>query len=92
MIDPIKILEVTLYSKLLNEASSHFFLLEKMNMMYIAFAFFIYKLVTLNYVQDLMYKLKDIIVERYLNSYSSMTVSGHTKSYFSGFGLFKTSN
>ena len=89
MIDPIKILEVTLYSKLLNEASSHFFLLEKMNMMYIAFAFFIYKLVTLNYVQDLMYKLKDIIVERYLNSYSSMTVSGHTKSYFSGFGSSK---
>ena len=89
MIDPVQILEVTLYSKLLNEASSHFFLLEKMNMMYIAFAFFIYKLVTLNYVQDLMYKLKDIIVERYLNSYSSMTVSGHTKSYFSGIGSAK---
>lgn len=90
MIDPIQILEVNLYSKLLNEASSHFFLLEKMNMMYIAFAFFIYKLVTLNYVQDLMYKLKDIIVERYLNSYSSsMTVSGHTKSYFSGIGSLK---
>jgi SpoVK/Ycf46/Vps4 family AAA+-type ATPase len=89
MIDPVQILEVTLYSKLLNEASSHFLLLEKMNMMYIVFAFFIYKLVTLNYVQDLMYKLKDIIVERYLNSYSSMTVSGHTKSYFSGFGSSK---
>jgi chaperone BCS1 len=89
MIDPMQILEVTLYSKLLNEASSHFLLLEKMNIIYIVFAFFIYKLVTLNYVQDLMYKLKDIIVERYLNSYSSMTVSGHTKSYFSGFGSSK---
>jgi hypothetical protein len=89
MIDPIQILEVTLYSKILNEVSSQLFLLDKFNIICLMFAFFIYKLVTLNYVQDLMYKLKDIIVERYLNSYSSMTVSGHTKSYFSGIGCAK---
>jgi hypothetical protein len=89
MIDPMQILEVTLYSKLLNEVSSQLFLLDKFNIICLMFAFFIYKLVTLNYVQDLMYKFKDIIVERYLNSYSSMTVSGHTKSYFSGLGCAK---
>jgi hypothetical protein len=89
MIDPIQILEVTLYSKILNEVSSQLFLLDKFSIICLMFAFFIYKLVTLNYVQDLMYKLKDKIVERYLNSYSSMTVSGHTKSYFSGLGCAK---
>ena len=86
MVDPIQILEVTLYSKLLNEATSQFLLLEKMTMMYILFAFFIYKLFTFNYVQELMDKFKNTILERYLNSYSSMTVSGHTKTYFSGIG------
>ena len=89
MIDPIQILEVTIYSKILNEVSSQFFLLDKFTIICLMFAFFIYKLVTLNYVQDLMDKFKNTIVERYLNSYSSMTVSGHTKSYFSGLGSSK---
>lgn len=88
MIDPIQMLEVTIYSKLLNEASSHFVLLNKFNILYVVFVFFIYKLFNLDYVQDnLKHNLKSLINLSYFQS--SMTVSGHMKTYCVGYGREK---
>lgn len=82
MIDPLHILQVTLYSKVLNELSTKLFI-NNYNLVYFVFIYFIYQILSTEIVQ---HKIKHTLSSFQNGSSSSFTITGHRKVYQTGFG------
>ena len=81
MIDPLQILQVTLYSKVLNELSTKLFV-NNYTLVYFVFIYFAYKLVSTDTIKQ---KCKDVFNSFTYGNSSSLTITGHRKVYQSGF-------
>ena len=82
MIDPLHILQVTLYSKVLNELSTKLFI-NNYNLVYFVFIYFIYQILSTEIVQ---HKIKHTLSSFQNGSSSSFIITGHRKVYQTGFG------
>lgn len=85
MIDPIQILQVTLYSKVLNELSTKLFI-NNYTLVYFVFIYFLYQLVSTDTIK---HKCKDFFNAFTYGNSSSLTITGHRKVYQTGFGKTK---
>ena len=81
MIDPLHILQVTIYSKVLNELSTKLFI-NNYNLVYFVFIYFIYQIFSSEMVQN---KMKHVFNKFNHGNSSSLTITGHRKVYHTGF-------
>lgn len=82
MIDLLQILQVTIYSKVLNELSTKLFI-NNYNLVYFVFIYFIYQIFSSEMVQN---KMKHVFNKFNNSNSTSLTITGHRKVYQTGFG------
>ena len=81
MIDPLQIIQVSLYTKILNEFSTKI-KLNHSTILWLIFFYFLYQLWCMPMIQE---KAKQCINHYYIYNISSLTVQGHRKVYNTGF-------
>ena len=82
MIDPLQIIQVSLYTKILNEFSTKL-KLNHSTILWLIFIYFFYQLWCMPIIQE---KVKLYIHKCFMYNISSFTVQGHRKVYTTGFG------
>ena len=79
MIDALQIIQVSLYTKILNEFSTK---LNDSTILWLMFFYFLYQLYSMPMIQE---KAKQCINYYFIYNISSLTVQGHRKVYNTGF-------